>query len=98
MSMLLRALASSKTMVPNDDDREILAEAADILRERLVLSHGLTEPHVVIVQGVDHDPVAWAVDELQEHVRRVADELLGLDDKIDGIRRDLRQASKAAGA
>lgn len=90
MSRLLSALASSKTMVANDDDREILAEAADIVRERLTLAHGLTEPLVVLVSGPDHDPVAWAVDDVQEQVRRIADELLGLDDKIDGLRRDLR--------
>lgn len=92
MSNVLELLARTRTMVPGEDDRRTLAEAALILadRERLVTVNG--EPRVLIVTGEGYDPALSAIDDLEQDMEAARDTLATFDDKLDDLRRLLRKS------
>jgi hypothetical protein len=87
VSDLLLALAAAETMVPAQLDRQVLREAAVILRDpnRLYNTHG--EPEVVVVRGPDADPIAEDVGRLGDQFRDLADEMHAWHDHLDDLRR-----------
>lgn len=87
----LAALANSESMVPDEGDRLLLRDAAEVIRQRLAES--IREPLVLILHGPDADPLAAAVDDMQNAVGEIADQVQTFDDRLAELRRLLRQTA-----
>lgn len=90
---LLDNLGQSPSMVPHEHDRRTLTDAAEVLRKGL--SPVVRQPiEVVLVAGLDVDPVVVEVERMADALRGMGDEIAAFDDCLDEVRRLLRKSAK----
>lgn len=85
LAQILSALAHSKGLVPDADDRKRFAVAAECAAAME------KQPTLLIVTGPDADPVVDEVQSLGEQVGELQTLLYGVGDHVDDLLRVMRQ-------
>lgn len=87
LDQLLGVLADS-TAVTDDEDRAALHRSAEVLRSRLT---GVRSPQVLLVRGLDADPLTETVANLRVDVAELWDHLATIGDNLTDLLAELRR-------